>query len=299
MSDSRTDRPLLALLIRLGGIAGIATMAALVKLASDAGVHVAEIIFWRQIVSVPILLAWAMLAGGLANLGTQRPKAHANRALYGLAGMVLNFLGVIILPLAEATTFSFTAPIFAVVLSVIMLGERVGFWRWSAVLAGFAGILIIVQPGGHAIPLAGAAAALGGAFMVALISMQIRDLSRTDKPMVIVFWFSAISTICVLPLMPFVMVAHAWQTYALLLGIGLTGMVGQMLITLALRFGEVSSVIVMDYSSLGWATLYGWLFFAVLSTSATWLGAPLVVAAGVIIAWRERVLQLQRARQPL
>lgn len=288
------DRPRLALLVRLGGIAGLATMAALIKLAADRGVHIAEIIFWRQALAIPLLLAFAAGTTGIGVLATRRPKAHAVRSGYGFVGMVMNFGGVILLPLAEATTMSFTAPMWAVILSMLLLGERIGVWRWSAVVAGFAGVLIIAQPGGHAIPLLGAAAGLGGAFMIALISLQIRDLSRTEKPITIVFWFATFSTLVALPILPFTMARHAPSDYALLAGIGFFGTVGQMLITLAIRLGKVSSVIVMDYSSLIWATLYGWLFYAVLPPAATWIGAPLIVVAGIIIAWREGVVGKQR-----
>ena len=298
MSDSATDRPLLALAIRLLGIAGFALMAALIKLASDSGVHLLEIVFWRQAVSLPLLIGFALATGGLAQFATERPKAHAVRAAYGIVGMVLNFGAVVLLPLAEATTIGFSAPIFAVILSTILLKESVGIWRWSAVVAGFAGIVIITQPGGNSIPLDGALVALGAAFMIALISIQIRDLSRTDKPVVIVFWFSLATVIVMLPVLFFVQEEHSTRQWLLLLGVGLTGTWGQVLITVALRFGKVSSVIVMDYSSLIWATLYGWLFFAVLPTQWLWLGAPLIIAAGVIIAWRESVLRKERLAAP-
>lgn len=293
-SDSEHDRPLLALLIRLAGIAGFAVMAALIKLASERGMHIAEIIFWRQLVTVPIILGWAMMLGGIHLLKTDRPKAHGVRGIYGIVGMVLNFGAVILLPLAEATTINFSAPIWAVILSMVLLKERVGIWRWSAVLAGFLGILIIAQPGGGHLPIGGSLVALGGAFMIALISIQIRDLSKTDKPMVIVFWFSVISVVLFLPLQPFVMQSHSWEDWLLLLGIGLAGTWGQLLVTVALRFGKVSSVIVMDYSSIVWATLLGWFIFSALPPATTWLGAPLIVTAGLIIAWRERVVAKRR-----
>ena len=285
---------MLALLMRLAGIAGFALMAALIKLASDSGIHLAELIFWRQFTSLPILLGWAMLAGGLSSLATKRPRAHAMRAGYGIVGMVLNFGGVILLPLAEATTFGFTGPLFATLLSIIILRETVGIWRWSAVLAGFAGVIIIAQPGGGNIPLFGAAVALGGAFMIALIAIQIRDLSRTDKPITIVFWFSVAAVVITAPILPFVHQPLTGEQWLLLLGIGLSGTWGQVLITMALRFGKVSSVIVMDYSSLIWATLLGWMIFSTLPTTATWFGAPLVIAAGILITWRERVVSRQR-----
>ncbi len=292
--DSEHDRPMLALVIRLLGIAGFAVMAALIKLAAERGMHIAEIIFWRQLVTVPIIATWAMLAGGIHLLKSERPKAHAVRGIYGVVGMICNFGSVILLPLAEATTINFSAPIFAVILSIVLLKEPVGVWRWSAVIAGFAGILIIAQPGNGHLPLAGALVALGGAFMISLISIQIRDLSRTEQPMVIVFWFAVISVVLAAPFQPFVMQAHSASDWLLLLGIGISGTWGQLFVTMALRFGKVSSVIVMDYSSIVWATLLGFLIFAAVPPVTTFLGAPLIVASGLIIAWRERVIAKRR-----
>ncbi|HSG56191.1 MAG TPA: DMT family transporter [Paracoccaceae bacterium] len=285
---------MLALLVRLGGILGLSIMAALIKLASERGVHLAEIIFWRQFTTLPILLTWAALAGGVGQLATKRPRAHAMRGIYGLIGMVFNFGAVILLPLAEATTINFSAPIWAVVLSIVLLKEKVGWWRWSAVLAGFAGILVITQPGGSHIPLTGALVAMCGAFMIALISIQIRDLSSTEKPLAIVFWFAVVSTLCAAPFMPFVTKAHSGEDWLILLGVGLAGTWGQLMITAALRYGKVSSVIVMDYSAIVWATVLGFLLFAVLPPATTFLGAPLIIAAGIIIAWRERVVSKRR-----
>ena len=283
-------RPLLALLIRLGAIAALATMAALIKLASERGIHLLEILFWRQAITIPVLLAYVSMSGGLAMLVTKRPGTHAVRATYGMIGMVLNFGGVILLPLAEATTMNFTAPIWAVILSTLLLKEKVGAWRWSAVLFGFGGVILIAQPGSGHIPLFGALVALGGAFMIALISIQIADLNRTDKPLTIVFWFAAISTPVMALALPFVFRPHDTTGWLLLLAIGLAGTAGQLLLTAALRFGAIASVIVMDYSALFWATLYGLLFWQVMPPASTWLGAPLIIAAGLVIAWREHRL---------
>ena len=294
MDDSATDRPILALALRLLGIGGFAIMAVLIKLAAQSGIHLVEIMFWRQAVSLPILLAWALAAGGPGRLKTDRPRAHAVRSIYGVAGMALNFGAIILLPLAEATTLSFAAPIFAVILSTLLLRESVGVWRWSAVLAGFAGIVVIAQPGGGHVPLFGAAVALGAAFMIALISIQIRDLSRTDSPLAIVFWFSAASVTVLAPALWFVGTPLTGEQWLILLGTGLAGTVGQTLITTALRFGPVSSVVVMDYSNIVWATLLGWLVFATVPPYTTWLGAPLVIGAGIVIAWREHALGLRR-----
>jgi drug/metabolite transporter (DMT)-like permease len=289
--DAARHRPLLALLIRLGAIAALSTMSALIKLANRDGIHLLEIMFWRQFVTLPILLGWVLLtSGGLRQLRTERPGKHFLRSFYGTVGMLLNFGAVILLPLAEATVMNFTTPIWATMLAILLLHEKVGVWRWSAIALGFLGVLLIAQPGGGHIPLYGALVGLGGAFMVALISIQIADLNRTDKPLAIVFYFALFSAPMTALALPFVAHAHDAAGWWLLLGIGISGSIGQLLLTAALRFGPVASVIVMDYSALFWATLYGALVFGMLPPASTWLGAPLVVLAGVVIAWREHRL---------
>jgi drug/metabolite transporter (DMT)-like permease len=288
--DLPQHRPLMALAIRLGAIAALATMSAVIKLASQHHIHLLEIMFWRQLISLPLILAWLAATRNLGMLKTRRPTTHFLRAVYGTIGMVCNFGAVILLPLAEATTMAFTAPIWAVILAMLLLKDKIGPWRWSAVALGFAGVLVIAQPGSGDIPLFGAAVALGGAFMVALISIQIADLNRTDKPVTIVFYFALFSVPIAAVALPWVMTAHDATGWLLLLLIGVTGVIGQLLLTAALRFGPVASVIVMDYSSLFWATIYGWTLFGALPPASTWLGAPLIIAAGLVIAWREHRL---------
>ncbi len=259
--ETTRARPLLALALRVAAVAALASMTAMVKLASDHGIHLAEIIFWRQGLTIPMAIAWVMATGSISALGTRRPWMHAKRGLYGITGMVLNFSAVILLPLAEATTFGFTTPIFAVILSATLLAERVGRYRWAAVALGFLGVIVIAQPGGGHIPPLGASVALSGAFMVALISIQVADLNRTDKPLTIVFWFAAFTTPLAALFLPFVMTAHSAFEWALLIAIGVIGGFGQLLLTASLRFGQIASVIVMDYSALVWATLYGWIIW--------------------------------------
>ncbi|MCP5395825.1 MAG: DMT family transporter [Sphingomonadaceae bacterium] len=293
--EAHTQRPLLALLIRLGAAFVLSVMLVFVKLAGESGIHLAETLFWRQLPTVPLILAWFALRGSLSTLRSNRLGIHARRALYGLVGMFLNFGAVLLLPLAEATTFGFTSAIWAVILSALILKERVGIYRWAAVLLGFVGVLVIAQPGDGHIPLVGAAVSLGAAFMIALISIQIRDLNRTEQPLTIVFYFSAFSTPVLALALPFVMTGHTPYQWGLLAGLALFGLLGQLLLTAALRFGAVASVIVMDYSALIWATLFGWGIFDRLPPATTWLGAPLIVAAGLIIAWREHMLGKKRA----
>lgn len=297
MSATPPDqRPMMALLIRLGAAFVLSIMLVFVKLVVESGVTLTETLFWRQLPTVPILIAWYAAHRRLHVLKSTRLKAHAGRAMTGLAGMFLNFGAVTLLPLAEATTFNFTTAIWAVILSALILREPVGKWRWGAVALGFAGVIVIAQPGHSHVPPLGAAVALAAAFMIAVISIQIRDLGRTEPPLTIVFWFAAFSLPLLAAAMPFVMTAHTAYQWSLLAGLGFFGLLGQFLLTAALKYGAVASVIVMDYSSLIWATLFGYFVFDRLPTQATWAGVPLIVGAGLIIAWREHRLALQRAR---
>ena len=283
------QKPLYALGLRLLATLALSSLIMLVKLTSESGVALPEILFWRQVPSGILIFAWLALRGETARLRTKRLPTHARRAMLGLSGMFFTFGAPILLPLAVATTFGFTTPIFAVILSALLLREKIGPIRWLAVVFGFTGVLIIAQPGHAAIPPLGAFVGIGAGFMVALISIQVRDLSRTEESLSIVFWFSALSAPILAAALPFYASGHTpWQWF-LLISCGLLGLLGQLLLTAALRYGQVASVIVMDYSALVWATIYGWLIWDELPPAATWLGAPVIIAAGAIIAWREHL----------
>jgi drug/metabolite transporter (DMT)-like permease len=289
-SEHPYHRPLLAVSLRLCSACVLAALLACVKLASDSGIHLAEIMFWRQLPTIPILFAWFALRGRLDILKTKRTASHARRSLFGLIGMALNFGAATLLPLAVATTLNYSSAIFAVLLSALVLREHVGPWRWSAVALGFAGVFIIAHPWGNELPLLGAAIALGAAFMIALISVQLRDLGRTEHPLTIVFYFSLFTVPLLGLALPFVYQEHTQQQWLILLASGVIGLMGQALLTAALRYGAVASVIVMDYTGLVWATLLGWLVFSNIPPATTWIGAPMVIVAGILIAWREHRL---------
>ena len=285
-----------ALVLRLAAAFMLSIMLALVKMGSESGLALPEILFWRQlptILLIPLFLSWR---GDLDQLKTRRLSQHGVRAFLGMFGMFLNFGAVTMLPLAEHTSINFTSVMWAVILSSLILHERIGPWRWSAVALGFAGVIIIAQPGDGHIPMLGALTALGSAFMIALISIQIRDLSQTEDSVTIVFYFALFTAPLLALSLPFVSIEKTWEQWSILLALGLSGLVGQILLTMALRYGQVATVIVMDYSSLIWAALLGLLIFGRLPPATTWLGAPLIVGAGVVIAWREHRLAAERAQ---
>ena len=292
----------LGIALRLLAMLSLSLMFVLVKRIDAAGIHIVESLFWRQAIVLPMLVGWALTRGGLAIYRTHRIGTHARRAMMGLTGMALNFGGMIFLPMAEATTINLSVPIFAVIFAALFLGEPTGWQRWSAVLVGFLGVLLVLNPttlvaqgftGHHGL---GTLIALGGAVMTALITIQVRDLARTESPMTIVFWFSLISMLPLGLALPFVMTAHGAGEWALLIGLGLLGAVVQLSLTGALRLAPVAVVTPMDYSSLLWSIACGWFFFGTLPAETTWVGAPLIVASGLFIAWREHRLHIERMK---
>lgn len=291
------SRPLTAIGLRLLAALALTTLSMLVKLAGEQGVHLFEMIFWRQAVTLIVMIGFASATVGLLALKPVRFGAHVVRSIFGIIGMGLVYGAVILLPLAEATTLNFTAPIWAVILSMLLLKEKIGRYRWSAVAIGFVGILIVTQPGGTPVDPVGIAMGLAAAFMVALISIQIQDLNKTEGSTSIVFWFCLLTAPVAALSLPFVGTAHSSDTWLLLGGIGLSGAAAQLLLTNSLRYGSAATVIVMDYTALLWATLYGWQVFDDLPAPTTWIGAPIIILAGTIIVLREGHLSRKARRE--
>lgn len=291
-----TDTILPAAAYRLASVVAFATMGALIKLAEQRGAELAELLFFRQAGAIPVVVIWVAIGPGLASLRTRRLSAHATRCAVGLMSMTCMFATLLLLPLAEATTLQFTVPVFATILGAILLGEATGWHRWSAVLIGFVGVLIVAQPGSGHIPLAGAVTGLAAAVLSAAVSILIRRMGSSEPPATIVFYFSLLSMVPLLPAFLWTMGSHAPGTWAMLVGIGLVGALGQLGMTTALSLAPVSVVVPMDYSGLLWATLYGWALFGVLPGLATWVGAPLIIASGLYIVWREHRLTRGIAR---
>ena len=290
-------RPLLALGLRLLAAFALATMAMLVKLAGDRGAHLVEMIFWRQAIAAMLIGSGLAIAGRLSLLKTQRLKSHSIRSATGLFGMFFTYGAVLLLPLAEATTLGFTAPIFAVLIAMVLFGERIGIYRWAAVGIGFAGVLVVMQPGSgdhEGVTLIGVAVGLMAPLMVSIISFQIQDLNKTENPWSIVFWFAALSAPVVAIGLPFVMTAHDPQTWITILAMALMGVLAQILLTASLRFGSAAVILLMDYTALLWSSAYGLFVFDRAAPASLWLGAPLIIAAGLLIAWRERQLAKER-----
>ena len=297
MSSSRPQQNrLLGIGLRVGAITSFAFMAAGVKIGHVLGLSIVEIAFYRSAFAFPPLLAWVLMSRNFAVWRTQKPFAHAWRTAVGLTAMLLGFSALRYLPLAEATTISFAVPLFAVILSALILKEKVRRHRWSAVLVGFVGVLIVTQPGAPDLPAIGLVLAVLNALGVGVTTIIIRQIGRTESTQTTVLYFTLLSTLAIGTLMPFYGRFHEPDVWLLLFGIGTFGGLGQLMLTASLRYAPVTVVVPFDYTQLLWAVLLGWLIFLQQPAATTWIGAAVIIASGLYTLYREHRLGRDKPR---
>ncbi len=282
-------------------------MSAMVK-ALGSRIPFPELMFFRSLLAVPVVGAIVMRSGNWTVLRTKRFPGHALRALTGTLAMGCSFFALTVLPLAEQTALGYTTPLFVTILSIPLLGEVVRIHRWSAVIVGFLGVLVIawgqgaiaglVQGlgGGDRLLMLGTLAAVVQGLFSALTTLLVRQLSATETSSTIVMWQSLLMTAIAGIAMPFVWVTPGWQDLLVLIGIGLVGGVAQVLLTEAYASTQVSALGPYSYSSLLWSILLGFLVFGDVPAWSMLAGAALIVAAGLYILHREYVRK-REARQ--
>jgi drug/metabolite transporter (DMT)-like permease len=285
------------ILCRIGAGVSFSTMGALLKLASTHGFNAPELVFYRSLFSLPVVLAWVLKRESLSMLRPNRPVAHVWRSGLGLLTMGLSFEALILLPLADATAINFTAPIFATILSFLILKEDVGLHRWTAVAIGFVGVLIVARPGESTLPALGLGVALAAAIGSAGVTTTLRHLQRSENISTIVFWFAVAGILVGALLLPFFGHAHGPEGMILVAAGGFAGGLGQLSMTASLR-APVSVVTPFDYLQIVGATIYGWMLFSDVPNVNTIAGAGLIAASGLYIAWRERRRRVRRAAVP-
>jgi len=231
-----------------------------------------------------------------------RPLGHFWRGLVGTSAMGLGFASLGFLPLPEVTAIGYAAPLLVVIFASMFLGETVRLFRFTAVFVGLIGVLIVLSPrlsvGGdvsHAQAF-GAMLALTGAVFAALAQITVRKLVATETTSAIVFWFSATAAGLSLITLPFGWVMPGPGQFLVMVLTGVLGGVGQIFLTSSYREADASLVAPFDYVSIMFALAIGYWGFGEVPTKTMLLGASIVVAAGILIIWRERQLGLERAR---
>ncbi|CAO3458730.1 DMT family transporter [Azospirillum largimobile] len=282
----RIDNTPLGIGSMLASVLFFSLMNVLAKLLMDR-FPVTEVMFFRSLFAlIPVCLSIHLGKGFASTLYTRHPWGHMGRSLIGLTTMVAMFWSFHLLPLGDAIALNFAAPLFLTALSVPLLSEKVGIHRWSAVLVGFAGVLIIVQPSGDVLNL-GAIIALAGALTNALAMIAIRQLSRTEPPDTIVFYFTLLTTVLLGLTLPFSWVTPEPLDWLLLVATGLLGGCGQLMLTRAYSLAPAAVVAPLNYTSLLLAVGFGWLMWGEVPTGTMVIGAAVVMASGLYILHRE------------
>jgi drug/metabolite transporter (DMT)-like permease len=292
----------LGIALQLGASFLFMSMGALVRYVGDR-VPIGEQVFARSILAlIPLLimLAWRREIGPALRM--KSPTRHFTRALTGIGAMILMFLGLHRLPLADSTAISFVAPLFNVALAAIFLGEVVRLWRWSAVFAGFAGVLVMLSPHLGATAMTSSAAigaimTLVGAFLVAAAMTQVRAMTDTETTASLVFSFQLFAAAVGLLMLPWTWIWPTPGDALALLGIGVLGGVAQILLTDSYRHAPASVVAPFSYTAMIWAVLLGYFMFGELPDATVLLGAAIVVAAGLFVIFRERALGINRQKE--
>jgi len=259
-------------------------MALLIKLLGQ-NLHITQILLVRQIGMI-IMVAPAILRNFPGSLRSERPGLQLIRLLCALVAMLCGFTALIHMPLADATAIFFAKSFFVTILAVFFLSETVGVYRWSAVLVGFIGVMIMLQPGTDNFSIYGLAS-LAGAAGAAAVMITLSLLSRSDSTDTILIYGSVgVGLVMILPGLYF------WQQptlveWLLLASVGVVSYFGQKLNILAYKHGEASLLASLDYVRLLWATLFGYLIFDQFPDGSVWLGVSIVIAAAIFMIYRE------------
>ncbi len=261
-----------------------ALMALLVKLLGQ-NLHITQILLVRQI-GVVVMIAPTFLHNFPGSLRTKRPGLQAMRVLFALVAMLGGFTAVIHLPLADATAIFFAKSFFLTLFAVLFLAENVGVYRWSALLIGFIGVLIMLQPGTDNFSIYSVASLIGAAGAAAVMIL-LRLLSRADSTDTIMSYGSlGVGLVMIAPGIYF------WQQptsseWLLLGAVAIVSYLGQRGNILAYKYGEASLLASLDYVRLLWATLFGYLVFGHIPGIPIWVGSSIVIAAAIFTIYRE------------
>jgi drug/metabolite transporter (DMT)-like permease len=296
-------KPLLGIALKIVSTLAFVAMSTQIKLVGD-GYPLGQVVFFRAFFALVPLLVWLSWQGELVEVvRTSKPSRHIRRCVAGTFGMFAGFAGLTRLPLPDATAIGYAAPLITTALAALVLKERVRGYRWAAVGVGFAGMIIMLSPHLSGVddfadlgsgPALGALACLTGAFFAGVASIEVRKLAKMrERTGAIVFYFSIVTSFAA-----FLTVFLGWKMpttpdLLMMVGSGIMGGVGQILLTASFKHADASVIAPFDYTSLLWALAVGFLLFGDVPAPQVFIGAGLVIAAGIFVIWRERRLGIK------
>jgi drug/metabolite transporter (DMT)-like permease len=285
--SERRDHPAIGIATFIGNLILMSLISALVRTLS-LNFPLSEILLFRFIFAM--LFFWLILFSttGIGSLSTKRPLEHVIRSFSGICSLGLFYYAVTVIPIADATALAYAAPIFITLFSIFLLDETIGIRRWVAVIIGFAGVILIAQPGGSDWN-AGFVAAVGSAISGALVAIWLRRLSSSEKSVAIGLYYNSTGTVfCV-----------AWVVYSgwvlpqgsellMILIFGLMCAAQQWLLTISFRYAEASLLAPFEYLAMVFAAIVGFVFWDEVPVLTTWLGGVVIAASGLFIFMRRR-----------
>ena len=296
--------PTRGIALKVISVAVFMAMSTIIKVVSDT-IPTGEIMFFRSFFAMPVILVWLWYRHDIrAGLATVNFVGHLWRGLAGGTSMMLSFAALGLLPLPEVTAIGYGTPVLVTIFAAMFLGEAIRAYRLAAVVLGLVGVLIVLYPRLSVIGEEGAGQSetLGAMMMVlccvfsALAACFVRKLVHSEKTTAIVFYFSMNCSLLSLLSLPFGWVVPSLTEAALLVTAGLVGGLGQILLTSSYRYADTAVIAPFEYTSMLLALGVGWYMFAEAPTVPMLAGCALVMAAGLIIIFRERQLGLERGK---
>jgi len=294
------------ILLKLISAVLFAVMSALIRYL---GVRypIGEVVFYRSAFAmVPVMLVYAWRGELAAVVRTERPLGQAGRGALSIVGMFCSFGALARLPLVESNAISFTSPLFSVAMAALILKESVRIYRWSAVVVGFLGVLVVLAPHfsgaeltiamASATSLAGVVYGITGSFCNAGTVIQTRRLTQSETTSSIVFYFSLSCALAGLATWPFGWISPTGGEFLALISVGMLGGTGHIVLTESYRYASASVVAPFDYTTMIWALLLGYVMFGETPTLMIVAGSAIIAAAGLFVIWREHQLAVSRKR---
>jgi drug/metabolite transporter (DMT)-like permease len=257
---------------------------------------VGEFMLIRSTLTLILLSPYIWYAGRAAFANAPRPGLQLLRIVFSSVEVAMFFWAVSYLPLADTTTFYLAGPIYVTALSVLLLRERVGWRRWTAVLIGFVGVVIALRPSSSSFTLP-ALIALSGSVIYALVMITTRALRETnDITLMTTYFIGAVAFGAAT--VPFGWVTPAPRDILFFCGVACANILAQFCVIRSLKRASASVVVPYQYTLIIWSVVFGWQMFGELPDAYTIGGAAIIVAAGLYIFWRERVVARQTPAVP-
>lgn len=280
-----SDRPAQAILLVFMAVAVLTLQDAVIKWLSER-YPVIEILFIRSVIMLPVILVVAAATGQLGRLRTRRYGAHLLRAVLNFLAFITYFGALRLMPLADTLAIVFSAPLFIVLFSALLLKEKVGPWRWSAVAIGFVGVLVMIRPGTSMLDWPVILALVSSVFY-ALWMLTTRTMAEDESSLGMLFYATVFFVLAGGAMVPFEWVTPSGEDLLVLTVLAVVAMIGLLMLIQSYRMAQASILAPLDYTSMVWAVLLGWFVWNELPGIWVIAGTVLVVFAGLIIVHRE------------